>query len=65
MHRQPLDACRINRSKKQVDLSSPSKLGGRTSSVTIPLSAQSSSSGHVYPASELRGLGIPAVVLSQ
>ncbi|KAH0839736.1 hypothetical protein J3R83DRAFT_676 [Lanmaoa asiatica] len=55
----------INRSKKSVDLSSPVKLGGRTSSVAIPLSTQSSSSGHVHPASELRGLGIPAVVLSQ
>ncbi|KAF8559090.1 hypothetical protein OG21DRAFT_1503545 [Imleria badia] len=54
----------INRSKKSVDLSSPVKLGGRTSSVAIPLSTQSSSSGHVHPASELRGLGVPAVVLS-
>lgn len=60
-----LYARRINRSKKSVDLSSPVKFGGRMSSVAIPLSTQSSSSGHVHPASELRGLGVPAVVLSQ
>ncbi|KIK97154.1 hypothetical protein PAXRUDRAFT_136907 [Paxillus rubicundulus Ve08.2h10] len=56
---------RINRSKKSVDLSPPTRSVGRTSSVAIPLSAQSSSSGHVYPASELKGLGVPAVILSQ
>ncbi|KAF9221985.1 hypothetical protein BS17DRAFT_881442 [Gyrodon lividus] len=55
---------RINRSKKSVDLLPPIKSVGRMSSVAIPLSAQSSSSGHVYPASELKGLGVPAVVLS-
>ncbi|KIJ20038.1 hypothetical protein PAXINDRAFT_166206 [Paxillus involutus ATCC 200175] len=55
---------RINRSKKSVDLSPPTRSVGRTSSVAIPLSAQSSSSGHVYPASELKGLGVPAVILS-
>lgn len=63
--RHRLDTHRINRSKKSVELSSPVKPGGRTSSVAIPLTTQSSSSGHVYPASELQGLGIPAVVLSQ
>lgn len=60
-----LDAHRINRSKKSVELSSPIKFGGRMSSVAIPLSTQSSSSGHVHLASELRGLGVPVVVLSQ
>ncbi|KAF9247064.1 hypothetical protein BU15DRAFT_69908 [Melanogaster broomeanus] len=54
----------INRSRKSVDVSSPIKFVGRTSSVAIPLSAQSSSSGHIYPASELKGTVVPAVVLS-
>lgn len=55
----------INRSKRSVDLSGPGKLAGRTSSVVIPLSAQSSSSGHVYPASEVKGLGLPTLALPQ
>ncbi|KAL4081881.1 hypothetical protein V8B97DRAFT_2031495 [Scleroderma yunnanense] len=54
----------INRSKRSVDLSGLGKFSGRTSSVAIPLSAQSSSSGHIYPPSELKGLGIPSVVFS-
>lgn len=55
----------INRSKRSVDLSGSGKLAGRTSSVVIPLSAQSSSSGHVYPASEVKGLGLPTLALPQ
>ncbi|KAI6164879.1 hypothetical protein EDD17DRAFT_1473857 [Pisolithus thermaeus] len=55
----------INRSKRSVDLSGLGKLAGRTSSVVIPLSAQSSSSGHIYPASEVKGLGIPALAVPQ
>ncbi|KAI6105566.1 hypothetical protein F5141DRAFT_1124619 [Pisolithus sp. B1] len=55
----------INRSKRSVDLSGLGKLAGRTSSVVIPLSAQSSSSGHVYPASEVKDLGIPTLAVPQ
>ncbi|KAG9317280.1 hypothetical protein JVU11DRAFT_1475 [Chiua virens] len=56
----------INRPRRLADHPSPSpvKPGGRRSSVPIPLSTQSSSSGHVYQAAELRGLGIPTLVLS-
>ncbi|KAH7887723.1 hypothetical protein F5I97DRAFT_2011196 [Phlebopus sp. FC_14] len=53
----------INRSKKSVDLT-PVRSNVRTSSVVIPLSAQSSSSSHVYPTSEPKGREVPAVVVS-
>lgn len=55
----------INRSKRSVDLPGLGKFSGRASSVAIPLSAQSSSSGHVYPASEVKGLGISTHTLPQ
>ncbi|KAI6047167.1 hypothetical protein EDC04DRAFT_2622019 [Pisolithus marmoratus] len=55
----------INRPKRSVDLPGLGKFPGRASSVLIPLSAQSSSSGHIYPASEVKGLGISTLALPQ
>ncbi|KAG2141720.1 uncharacterized protein EDB93DRAFT_1089166 [Suillus bovinus] len=52
----------INRSKRSIDLSSPLRSTGRSSLIAVPLSAQSSLSGHVYADTSV--LTIPSVVLS-
>ncbi|KAG0709652.1 hypothetical protein DFH29DRAFT_885189 [Suillus ampliporus] len=53
----------INRSKRSIDLSSPLRSTGRSSLLAVPLSAQSSLSGHVYADASI-GLKVPSVVLS-
>ncbi|KAG2156080.1 hypothetical protein DEU56DRAFT_765463 [Suillus clintonianus] len=52
----------INRSKRSIDLSSPLRSTGRSSLIAVPLSAQSSLSGHVYADTSV--LTVPSVVLS-
>ncbi|KAG2077397.1 hypothetical protein BDR04DRAFT_1088384 [Suillus decipiens] len=52
----------INRSKRSIDLSSPLRSTGRSSLIAVPLSAQSSLSGHVY--ADTSALTVPSVVLS-
>lgn len=52
----------INRSKRSIDLSSPLRSTGRSSLIAVPLSAQSSLSGHVYANTSI--LTVPSVVLS-
>ncbi|KAG1806788.1 uncharacterized protein HD556DRAFT_1324065 [Suillus plorans] len=52
----------INRSKRSIDLSSPLRSAGRSSLIAVPLSAQSSLSGHVYADTSV--LPVPSVVLS-
>lgn len=52
----------INRSKRSIDLSSPLRSTGRSSLIAVPLSTQSSLSGHVYADTSV--LTVPSVVLS-
>lgn len=52
----------INRSKRSIDLSSPLRSTGRSSLIAVPLSAQSSLSGHVY--ANTSALTVPSAVLS-
>lgn len=51
----------INRQKRSMDGVALGRFPRRTSSVVIPLSTQSSSSGHVYPAVETEGFCVPSL----